>query len=130
MATIEKLSAPGVWAPGGYTHVMKVTGAQTMLFLAGQLAYDANGDVAHRGDFAAQARLVFGNVKAHVEAAGGRLRDVVKLTSFVTDLRYRPEFRAVRAEFFGDHAPASTMVEVRGLSHPDHLIEVEAIAVF
>jgi enamine deaminase RidA (YjgF/YER057c/UK114 family) len=130
MATIEKLSAPGVYAPGGYSHVVKVTGAQTVLFLAGQLAYDARGAVAHPGDFTAQARLVFRTVQAHVEAAGGRLDDVVKLTSFVTDLSHRSEFRSVRAEFFGDRGPASTMVEVRRLSHPDHLIEVEAIAVF
>jgi 2-iminobutanoate/2-iminopropanoate deaminase len=130
MATIERLSAPGVYAPGGYTHVMKVTGAQTLVFLAGQLSYDASGAVAHRGDFTGQARTVFGNIQAHVEAAGGRLQDIVKLTSYVTDLRHRPEFRAVRAEFFGDAGPASTMVGVSGLSHPDHLIEIEAIAVF
>jgi enamine deaminase RidA (YjgF/YER057c/UK114 family) len=53
----------------------------------------------------------------------------VKLTTYVTDIRYRPDFRAVRAEFFGDHGPASTMVQVSALSHPDLLIEVEAIAV-
>jgi len=54
---------------------------------------------------------------------------VVKINTYVTDVRYRPEFRAVREEVFGSKGPASTMVEVSALAHPDYLIEVEAIAV-
>jgi enamine deaminase RidA (YjgF/YER057c/UK114 family) len=129
MATIEKLCANGVYDPPGYSQLVKVTGARALLFLAGQVPYDARGGVAHVGDFTAQARQVFGAVQAHVEAAGGRLADVVKITTYVTDVRYRPDFRVVRDEFFGVRGPASTMVEVSSLSHPDYLIEVEAIAV-
>jgi enamine deaminase RidA (YjgF/YER057c/UK114 family) len=129
MTTLDKLCAPGVHAPTGYSHVVKVTGAQALVFLAGQLSYDANGEVMYPGDFTGQARRVFALVQAHIEAAGGTLASVVKLTSYVTDIRYRPEFRAIRGEFFGDHGPASTMVQVAALSHPDLLIEVEAIAV-
>jgi 2-iminobutanoate/2-iminopropanoate deaminase len=72
---------------------------------------------------------VFGGVKALVEAGGGTLANVVKITTYVSDVRYRLDFRAVRDEFFGVRGPASTMVEVSSLSHPDYLIEVEAIAV-
>ena len=129
MATIEKLCARGVWDPPGYSQLVKVTGARTLLFLAGQVPYDADGRAAHRGDFVAQARHVFGAVRAHVEAAGGTLNDVVKITTYVTDVRYRMDFRAVRDEFFGARGPASTMVQVASLSHPDYMIEVEAIAV-
>ena len=129
MASIEKFCAPGVYDPPGYSQGIKVTGAQTILFLAGQVAYDRDGGVAHRGDFQGQARQVFGAVKALVEAGGGTLQNVVKITTYVTDVRYRPEFRAVREEFFGAKGPASTMVEVSALAHPDYLIEVEAIAV-
>jgi len=68
-------------------------------------------------------------VKALVEAGGGTLANVVKVNTYVTDVRYRPEFRAIREEFFGPKGLASTMVEVRALAHPDYLIEVEAIAV-
>jgi 2-iminobutanoate/2-iminopropanoate deaminase len=128
MAKIEKLCAPEVYDPPGYSQLVKVTEAKTLLFLAGQVPYAADGGVAHVGDFTAQARQVFGAVKAHVEAAGGKLTDVVKITTYVTDVRYRPDFRAVREEFFGVHGPASTMVEVSSLAHPDYLIEVEAIA--
>jgi 2-iminobutanoate/2-iminopropanoate deaminase len=129
MATIEKYGAPGVYNPPGYSQAMKVTGAQTMLFTAGQVPYDSEGGVKHRGDFMAQAREVFGAIKALVEAGGGTLANVVKITTFVTDVRYRMDFRTVRDEFFGARGPASTMVEVSSLSHPDYLIEVEAIAV-
>ena len=129
MATIEKYGAPGVYDPPGYSQAIKITGAQTILFTAGQVPYDADGGVKHRGDFKAQARAVFGAVKALVEAGGGTLASVVKITTYVTDVRYRLDFRAVRDEFFGVRGPASTMVEVSSLSHPDYLIEVEAIAV-
>ena len=129
MATIEKYGAPGVYDPPGYSQAIKVTGGGTILFTAGQVPYDADGGVKHRGDFKAQARAVFGAVKALIEAGGGTLANVVKITTYVTDVRYRLDFRTVRDEFFGVRGPASTMVEVSSLSHPDYLIEVEAIAV-
>jgi enamine deaminase RidA (YjgF/YER057c/UK114 family) len=129
MAKIDKYCAPGVYDPPGYAQGIRVTGAQTILFLAGQVAYDKDGSVKHRGDFKGQAREVFGAVKALVEAGGGTLANVVKINTYVTDARFRPEFRVVREEFFGAKGPASTMVEVSARAHPDYLIEVEAIAV-
>ena len=60
MVSIEKYCAPGVYDPPGYSQGIKVTGAQTILFLAGQVAYYKDGGVAHRGDFTGQARDVFG----------------------------------------------------------------------
>ncbi|HEV8441736.1 MAG TPA: RidA family protein [Methylomirabilota bacterium] len=129
MVTIEKFCATGVYDPPGYSQGIKVSGAQTIVFLAGQVPYDGNGGVAHKGDFRGQARAVFGSIKALVEAAGGTLGNVVKINTYVRDVRSRPDFRAVREEFFGSKGPASTMVEVSALAHPDYLIEVEAIAV-
>ena len=129
MAKIEKYCANGVYDPPGYSQAIKVSGAQTILFLAGQVSYEKDGTAKHRGDFTAQARNVLSCVKALVEAGGGTLDNVVKITTFVTDVRYRPEFRAVRDEFFGPRGPASTMVQVASLSHPDYMIEVEALAV-
>lgn len=129
MAKIEKYCATGVYDPPGYSQAIKVTGAQTILFLAGQVAYDKDGSVKHRGDFKAQAREVFTALKALVQAGGGSLDNVVKINTYVTDVRYRQEFRVVREEFFGGKGPASTMIEVSSLAHPDYLIEVEAIAV-
>jgi len=129
MTRIEKFTAPGVYDPPGYSQAVKVSGAQTVVFLAGQVAYDKDGSVAHRGDFKGQARQVFASLKALVEAGGGTLQSIVKINTYVTDVRYRQDFRAIREEFFGPKGPASTMIEVSSLAHPDYLIEVEAIAV-
>jgi len=129
MATIQPYCAKDVYDPPGYSQAIKVTGAQTVLFLSGQVAYDEKGGPAHRGDFTAQARTVFRAVKSQVEAGGGTLANVVKLTTFLTDIRHRADLVPVREEFFGKKLPASTLVGVAALAHPDWLIEVEAIAV-
>ena len=129
MAKIEPYAAKSEFDPPGYAQGIKVTGAQTILFLSGQVAYDSQGSCAHPGDFKAQARGVLQALKAQVEAGGGTLRDIVKINTYVTDLRHRPVYAEVREEFFGKKLPASTMVGVTALAHPDFLIEVEAIAV-
>ena len=129
MAKIEKYCPSGVFKPAGYSQGVKVTGAQSILFLAGQVAYDKDGSVAFKGDFKGQARAVFESIKKLVQAGGGTLDNVVKINTYVTDVRNRPDFRLVRDEFFGSNGPASTMVEVCALAHPDYLIEIEAIAV-
>lgn len=129
MANVERLCANGVFDPPTYTQAIKVTGAQAVLFLAGQVSYDKDGGVAHRGDFKNQAREVFRALKAHVEAAGGKLENIVKLNTYVTDVRYRADLVPVREEFFGKKGPASTLVQVCALAHPDWMLEIEAIAV-
>lgn len=126
---IEKIAAKGVFDPPGYTQAMKVTGAQTILFVSGQVDYDDRGQPGHVGDFAAQARATFSALKAQVEAAGGTLENVVKLTTYLVDIRHRTELVPVRREFFGEKAPASTLVGVTALALPGWLIEVEAVAV-
>jgi enamine deaminase RidA (YjgF/YER057c/UK114 family) len=129
MATIEPYCAKDVHDPPTYSQAIKVTGAQTILFISGQVAYDAKGGPAHRGDFAAQAREVFRAIKAQVEAGGGTMASLVKLNTYLTDIRHRSELIPVREEFFGKKTPASTLVGVTALAQPDWLIEVEAIAV-
>ena len=129
MAKIEKYCAAGVYDPPGYSQAIKVTGVQTILFLAGQVPYEMDGTVKHRGDFRGQARAVFGSVKALVEAGGGSLANVVKITTYVTDVKNRPDFRVIRDEFFGPRGPASTMIQVAALAHPDYLIEINGVAV-
>ncbi len=129
MANIEPIAAKTVFDPPGYAQAIKVTGAQTILFLAGQVDYDAQGRCGHPGDFKAQARATLQAVKAQVEAAGGSIRDIVKINTYVTDLRFRADYTAIREEILGKKLPASTMVGVTALAQPEFLIEVEAIAV-
>ena len=129
MATVEKFCAPGVFDPATYSQGIKVHQAQTILILSGQVAYTPDGGVACRGDFRGQAREAFAAIKALVESQGGTMANVVKITSFVTDMRYRADFALVRQEFFDLKGPASTLVEISALAHPDWMIEIEAIAV-
>ncbi|HVZ22696.1 MAG TPA: RidA family protein [Vicinamibacterales bacterium] len=129
MPSIDKFSAPGVFDPPTYSQGVKVTGAGTMLFLSGQVAYEKDGSPAFRGDFKAQARGAFDAIKALVEAQGGTMANVVKITTYVTDMRYRADLAPIREEYLGKKGPASTLVEIASLAHPDWLIEIEAIAI-
>jgi 2-iminobutanoate/2-iminopropanoate deaminase len=128
-AKIERLAAKSVFDPPTYTQTMKVTGAQTILFVSGQVAYDDKGQPGHPGDFAAQARATYSALKAQVEAGGGSLANIVKLTTYLVDIRHRNDLASIREEFFGTKGPASTLVGVTALAQPGWLIEVEAIAV-
>jgi enamine deaminase RidA (YjgF/YER057c/UK114 family) len=129
MIRIDKFCAPGVFDPPTYSQGIKVSQAQTLLFLSGQVAYTADGSVAWRGDFKGQTRSAFEALKALVESQGGTMANVVKITTYVTDIRYRADLAPLREEFLGKKGPASTLVEVSALAHPDWLVEIEAIAV-
>jgi 2-iminobutanoate/2-iminopropanoate deaminase len=129
MPNVEKFGAPGVFEPATYSQGVKVTGAQTILFLSGQVAYTPDGGVACRGDFKGQARGAYEAIKALVEAQGGTMANVIKITTYLTDIRYRVDLAPIREEFFGKKGPASTLVEISSLAHPDWMIEIEAIVV-
>jgi len=129
MPKIEQYAARAVYDPPAYSQAVKVTGGETILYIAGQVAYDDKGGVAHPGDFKAQARACLQAVKAQVEAGGGTMANIVKVNTYVTDIRHRADYAAIREEFFGKKMPASTMVGVASLAQPEFLIEIEAVAV-
>ena len=129
MANIEPYAAAGVWDPPLYSQAVKVSGGQTTLFISGQVAYSADGGAAHSGDFKAQARAALHALKAQVEAGGGTMANIVKVNTYLTDMRYRADYGPIREEFFGKKMPAHTLVAVTALALPEFLIEVEAIAV-
>ena len=118
--------------PAGYAHGLSTIGGR-MLFLAGQPGLDANGNVVAPGDIVTQTAQVYANLKAVVEAAGGAMTDVVKLTIFVTDkAAYKANLRAIGAEYrhvFGKHYPTMTLVEVKRLFDDDALVEIDGFAV-
>jgi enamine deaminase RidA (YjgF/YER057c/UK114 family) len=125
----EIFCAPSVYNPTRYAQGVKTTGG-TIVWISGQVSQDRDGKVVHQGDFAAQGRQALANLKAMVEAAGGTIHDIIKVNTYLTDLRYREELARIRAEFFPDgKLPASTLVGVTGLADPDMLLEIEAIAV-
>jgi 2-iminobutanoate/2-iminopropanoate deaminase len=129
MPVVERYAAKSVWDPPIYSQAMKVTGARVILYIAGQVAYDDKGNPAHPGDFKAQARAVLEAVKAQVEAGGGTMQDIVKVNTYLTDIRHRADYAPIREEFFGSKMPAHTLVAVAALALPEFLIEVEAVAV-
>jgi len=131
MAKIEQYAAREVFDPPIYSQAVKVSGAETILYLSGQVAYDDDGGAAHPGDFKAQARAALQAVKAQVEAGGGTMANIVKVNTYLTDIRHRADYGPIREEFFGKNKkmPASTLVAVTALAQPEFLIEIEAIAV-
>ena len=126
---IESVVAKGVFNTPAYAQAYKVTGINSLVFLAGQVALDDKGEPAHLGDFKAQARSVLDCVKQLVEASGSSIDRIVKRTVFLTDARYRPEFGPIRDAFFGGKVPPLAVIEVGALMRPEWLIEIEAIAV-
>jgi enamine deaminase RidA (YjgF/YER057c/UK114 family) len=103
--------------------------AAGLIFVSGQVAFDAHGSVVGVGDIGKQARQAFRNLGAVLEAAGASFADVVKLTYFVRDIEAVGAIRAVRDEFVNTaNPPASTLVEVSRLFVPELLIEIEAVA--
>jgi enamine deaminase RidA (YjgF/YER057c/UK114 family) len=89
----------------------------------------ADGVIAGVGDIEAQTRQVCENIKAAVEAAGGTMDDVCRVDVYVRNIEHFEKIHKVRREYFRAPAPASTMVEVTKMVHPDYLIEINAIAV-
>jgi len=116
--------------PAGYSHVAVAPAGRTV-YVSGQVARDGTGRTVGPGDLRAQAVRVYENLYAALAAADATFGDVVKMTVFVVDLT--PEkaavMREVRAQFLPEnHRPASTMVGVTSLVHPDLLVEVEVVA--
>ena len=128
--TLEPLNPDDLSRPQTYTQVIVARGSR-LVFVAGQVAEDAQGNLVGAGDLAAQARQAFANVGRALAAGGARPDQVTKITIFVVDYRADclPAIGAGRAAVFGDHKPADTLVGVVALAHPGCLIEVEAIAV-
>jgi len=121
---IERRDYPGLPQPTGAFHHSVRWG--NLLFIAGSTA---RGTPAETGDIAAQTEVILQKFQTILEANGATLANVVKVTSFVTDLREAPASGDVRRRYFEGAFPASTQVQVAALGTPDIKIEIEAIAV-
>jgi reactive intermediate/imine deaminase len=115
--------------PFGYSHVVDAP-ASRIVYVAGQVPLDTEGQLVGEGDFEAQVRQVFANLTAALEAAGAAWSDVVKLNYFLVDVSQVASVRAIRDEYVDmERPPASTLVEVSRLFRDDVLIEIEAVAI-
>ena len=110
-----------------YANAVRVR-AGDLLFISGQVAWDADGQVVGRGDPVRQAEQVFANLSTILRGHGATFEDIVKVTVFVTDLSWFEQLSDMRVRLFSKLPPASTIVQVAALVDPELLIEVEAVA--
>ncbi len=130
MKHIETIQPEGWPRPRGYNNGMVAEGR--VLFVAGQIGWNEREELAG-DDLCAQFRQALANVRTVVEAGGGRVEHLVRLTIYCTDLpAYREGVRDIGAayrEVLGKHFPAMALVGVAGLVHPGAKVEIEATAV-
>ena len=122
----SSVDVTGVAPPAGhYSHGIIASGR--MLFVAGQIALDAEGRLVGPADAAAQARQVLINLQRIIESAGASMADVARTTVYLTRLEDRGPVGEVRAEFFPPPPPANTLLVVASLAQPEFLVEIDAI---
>ncbi len=126
------INPPILARPRGFSHGVLVSGGQ-LLFLAGQTSSDAEGNIMAPGDLVAQYEQVLRNLKAVVEAAGGKMQDIAKINIFVRDrddyLAHLKQLGQVHRSFFGNYYPATALFEISRLFQDEAVIEIEGMAV-
>ncbi len=129
-ADIKRINPEGLQKPNRYSHVVVAQGEKT-IYIAGQVAADADGNVVGKGDLAAQTDKALQNLKIALAAAGATFANIVKMTYFIVNLKpsMMPPIRSVRDKYFPSDFPAGTAVGVQSLAGEDYLIEIEAVAV-
>jgi len=129
IAVPDGLAPPRIRDGGiAYSHVVIASGRK-LIYVAGQLARDANGTIAGKGDMAAQIRQVCENIRLALTAAGASFADVVETTTYVTNMGEFMRHAAVRVEYFGSEPPTSTTIGISQLADPDAMIEIRVTAV-
>lgn len=111
-----------------YSHVVTVSGSGKLIYIAGQLARDAAGNIVGPGDMRAQLEQTFKNLDLCLKAAGATWADVVKTNTFVTDYQAFSQCRDVRMRYLGVATPTSTTIQISGLAQPEAMVEIEMVA--
>jgi reactive intermediate/imine deaminase len=125
-----QIVSPRLPKPSGhFSHATTIAARGTLVFISGMVSRGADGAVVGVGDIAAQTRQVCENLKAAVEEAGGTMDDICRVDVYIRNMEQFAAIHKVRREYFREPLPASTMVEVVKMTHPDYLIEINAIAV-
>jgi 2-iminobutanoate/2-iminopropanoate deaminase len=121
----RRITSPLVYEPeeGTWSNCFLV-GDQ--IVLAGMVSLDRDRQVVGENDAYAQSVQSFTNMKNLVEAAGGTMADITKLTAFLTDMEHRPAFLEARREFFTGDFPAALVIGNITIARPSLLVEFEA----
>ena len=124
---LERVSTePDQYEPYRISQGMRVG---ELLFVSGQAAIDERGQLVGVGDFDAQAEQAFRNLERVLEAGGSSLRDVAKVTIFLTDMSNFARIVELRGKWFSEPYPADSIIQVSALALPELDIEIEAVAV-
>ncbi|WP_313624028.1 RidA family protein [Achromobacter sp.] len=115
--------------PDNYAPYLLSQGIQfgNLLFISGQAGANDDGKIVD-GGFLAQGEQAFSNLRRALEAGGSSLKDVIKVTIFVTDMGHFQDVVTLRRRFFSEPYPADTIAEIKALYDPAAMIEIEAIA--
>lgn len=122
------IATPEARPVANYKMATRMEGGR-LVYVSGQVAWDASGNIVGKGDVGAQARQTFRNLRQVLQAAGGDLGSLMKMTTYITRIEDRPAVAEARAEVFAGEVPASTLIVVKSLFHPDFLVEIEGVAV-
>ncbi len=125
MTTIERYMVPGQLEP--VSHYCHATRAGDRIWVSGSVGVAADGSIPE--GTVDQFGVALNNLDAALRAAGGKPEDIVKVTVFLTDVNDRAAINPLRQDYFGEHRPASTLVEVSALVMPELTVEIEAEAV-
>lgn len=121
---------PWTWQDAlGFSQCLRVDGGGSVLFLAGQSAVSADGALVGEGDFEAQARQVFENLRTVLEQAGADFSAVVKVVIYLTDIRHLGDYERIASDYLPQPKPVGTALGVAALAVPGMLIEVDATAI-
>jgi 2-iminobutanoate/2-iminopropanoate deaminase len=122
------------WAKGRFSEAVTVSfsGPAKMIFLAGVGAEDENGkpgDIRHKDDFVAQCRYAYDKMRRALEKNGAGFGDIVKIVSYVADMRFQADYGRCRSEVFGPTSPpAHTLLNIVQLAWPGMMVEVDVTA--
>ena len=121
------IATPEAKPVANYKMATRMEGGR-LLYIAGQVAWDAGGALVGKGDVRAQARQAFENLRGVLQAAGSDVQNLMKSTTYITAIENFPAVAEARTAVFHGELPASTLIVVKALFHPDFLVEVEGVA--
>lgn len=125
----ENIFPAGISKPAGHWTTVTTARPGKLVFVSGLTAKNERGELVGVGDIRAQTRQVCENLKLAMRSAGGTLADIVRVDVYIREMAGFQDIHEIRREYFGSNPPASTMVAVSAFTHPDMLIEINAIGV-
>jgi len=121
------------WTKGRFSEAVTVTGPGKMIFLAGIGSEDENGkagDIRHKDDFTAQCKYAYDKIKRTLAKNGATLGDIVKMVTYMTDVRFQADYGRCRQETIGSTPmPAHTLLTISQLAWPGMMVEIDVTAV-